>query len=400
MVVYRQTEVEEGNSTKLATVTSFLGMATPQQDGAAAHLVETSSADGTEALPAAWGNFLHAFALPTELLQVLKVRLSPSSSADNDTSGLPSRTSDETLNKNEGVGAGGEGGLTCQVCDARFAVLEDQRSHFRTDWHRFNVKRHLQRSSRSAPSTSSTTRSAGPVAVGEEEFSKMVQELELEDGDDDDDGISSGSESSGSGSQGSDQEEDKTVSRLLRLHRRRYDLSTDFASDASDDGDEEGGTKNATHRSPIVWLTATPLLSKNVQLGIYRCVLPQAGIPKRLVIRGADEDGKGAVEELRALQNGVETVQHPSQGKASEGGGGEGEGEGDDVVAPHWTVLMLGGGHFAGAVVSLRPKLRHIGKHKAPEKELVVLAHKTFHRYTSTSSPMLHLSSFPLRLLI
>ena len=44
------------------------------------------------------------------------------------------------------------------------------------------------------------------------------------------------------------------------------------------------------------------------------------------------------------------------------------------------------GGHFAGAVVSLRPKLRHVSKHKAPEKELVVLAHKTFHRYTSAFS--------------
>lgn len=47
-------------------------------------------------------------------------------------------------------------------------------------------------------------------------------------------------------------------------------------------------------------------------------------------------------------------------------------------------MLMFGGGHFAGWVISLRPKLVSGSKGgKGKEREVVVLESKTFHRYTS-----------------
>lgn len=51
-------------------------------------------------------------------------------------------------------------------------------------------------------------------------------------------------------------------------------------------------------------------------------------------------------------------------------------------TSPHFFLCMIGGGHFAAMVVSLTPK---IGKkaNGVEERQATVLAHKTFHRYTT-----------------
>ncbi len=51
-----------------------------------------------------------------------------------------------------------------------------------------------------------------------------------------------------------------------------------------------------------------------------------------------------------------------------------------------WTILLMGGGHFAIAVLALNPHVRTTRTKKAGEVEergLLVLAHRTFHRYTT-----------------
>lgn len=58
-----------------------------------------------------------------------------------------------------------------------------------------------------------------------------------------------------------------------------------------------------------------------------------------------------------------------------------------------WTLFMVAGGHFSGAVVRVkRPDgdeddeqngLTKKGKPKKPKPDIEVLRHKTFHRYTS-----------------
>lgn len=336
-----------------------------------------------QGLPPPWGNFLHAFALPSELLDVLQLRLLGPAPVSPPTTILPSEGAKDST--------AAPGGLTCQVCGATFGELEAQREHFRSDWHRFNVSRHLRSSSRPHQRSSSpavgerdlgTQNGArrGYRPVGEDDFAKMVEELKVQEGSSTDSSESDASESSDhDGAEGA--EGDGTIDRLLRLHRRRYSRSRGFASSSSDEDEDEAGTGARQPKSPVVWMTASPLAPKNVHLGLYRCVLPIAGISRRASGGGTQTDA-GVIEELKDSQVGSETVKHGSQGKHALDGP-----KAPEEAPPHWTVMMMGGGHFAAAVVSLRPKLRHVSKHKAPEMELVVLAHKTFHRYTSACPP-------------
>lgn len=46
-----------------------------------------------------------------------------------------------------------------------------------------------------------------------------------------------------------------------------------------------------------------------------------------------------------------------------------------------WTFVMIGGGHFAGAVVDVQQSIKK--PNELLEREVKMVAHKTFHRYTS-----------------
>ncbi len=80
----------------------------------------------------------HVFALPAELLQTitLRSRLSQQTVVESDKSeqqDLPSQT------------APLPGSRACNVClGATFIDVEEQRAHFRSDWHRYNVKIRLR----------------------------------------------------------------------------------------------------------------------------------------------------------------------------------------------------------------------------------------------------------------
>jgi len=112
----------------------------------------------------------------------------------------------------------------------------------------------------------------------------------------------------------------------------------------------------------LLWYEASKI-QPDTQFGVYRTILPLAG--GKLQKRQSD-DSPEILQELKDLQLGQ-----------------EGEGEGGGGRERKWTLLMFGGGHFAGMVVSLRPRLVGKGKGKEKEKELVILEKKTFHRYTS-----------------
>jgi Bacteroidetes VLRF1 release factor len=91
------------------------------------------------------------------------------------------------------------------------------------------------------------------------------------------------------------------------------------------------------NNSPLSWFTASPLLPGNVHLGVYNSVRRNAQAPL----------------------------------------------EYDQLLGNHtrmWTMIMVGGGHFAAAVID-------VGKSRAQEnnssRATSVIAHKTFHRYTS-----------------
>lgn len=126
------------------------------------------------------------------------------------------------------------------------------------------------------------------------------------------------------------------------------------------------GTAAAGPRSALLWFEA-PDAAPGKQYGIYRAALHTTGRGKQR------DDSPEALAELKALQIPIET-------KASKAAG--------DTKERKWTLLMFGGGHFAGMVVSLAPRMAGRGKGKEKVREVVVLAQKTFHRYTSQSDFM------------
>ncbi|KAI5856248.1 hypothetical protein BZA05DRAFT_428763 [Tricharina praecox] len=165
----------------------------------------------------------------------------------------------------------------------------------------------------------------GQPAVGENEFERLLeQQLEGE---------------SISGSESSDEEEGAGADdedRLVSLVRRKAVIV-----DRDGEGEEVRGRRQTAGNAPIVWFSSSKL-EKEVSLGVYRALFPRKEV----------EDGY--LDALKGMQ---------LQGETS----------------PHVFMCMIGGGHFAAMVVGLAPKAGQGGRGGEP----VVLAHKTFHRYTT-----------------
>lgn len=113
-----------------------------------------------------------------------------------------------------------------------------------------------------------------------------------------------------------------------------------ITNDGGDEEQNELSPKRGKNRTPLLWLNSS-ILPKSVSLGIYRAVLPQ--------------DAPEALPYLRTKQL-KPTSPNP----------------------PHFFLCMIGGGHFAAMVASLAPT-----SHSSGERTATVLAHKTFHRYTT-----------------
>lgn len=112
----------------------------------------------------------HLFALPTPLLETLTPR-NDISSRDLTKRSQPAADGDDTPKIDEPssrdpaiASASTTSGRSCNVCQgASFANVDDQRNHFRSDWHRYNVKLRLN----------------GKDAVAENEFARLVEGMPL-----------------------------------------------------------------------------------------------------------------------------------------------------------------------------------------------------------------------------
>lgn len=167
----------------------------------------------------------------------------------------------------------------------------------------------------------------------------------------------SGTESEESdGENVSSEDQDSTLSALLR---RQAKLST--RSDESDDTTPK--TPNFGN-APMLWLSS-PKIGNDTALGIYKAILSkeeQETTSILLIDILKNKQLKPAVSKHSGAQQSNETA--PTKG------------------SPHFFLCMVGGGHFAAMVVSLLPELRK-GPGGVEERHAVVLAHKTFHRYTT-----------------
>ncbi|KAI0272460.1 hypothetical protein BC834DRAFT_999646 [Gloeopeniophorella convolvens] len=141
------------------------------------------------------------------------------------------------------------GSRACNIClGVTFLDVEEQRAHFRSDWHRYNVKIRLN----------------GGKPVSETDFAKLVDSLE--------DSISgSASESDNTNSDDSD-----AVGNLMR----RVKISSRSASPTS--------ANLAIPQTPLAWFHSPPA----TQIGVYRNLFPLEAGPASFV------------DELREMQTG------------------------------------------------------------------------------------------------
>lgn len=94
---------------------------------------------------------IHAFSLPPELLQNITLR----SHLSQNIAGIPEKDDLPSQPRTAPI----SGARACNVClGATFLDVEEQRTHFRSDWHRYNVKIRLR----------------GGNSVSEVDFAKLV----------------------------------------------------------------------------------------------------------------------------------------------------------------------------------------------------------------------------------
>lgn len=201
--------------------------------------------------------------------------------------------------------------------------MQEHREHARSDHHRYNVKAQLR----------------GNRLLNEAEFTKAIGEI--------DESIS-GSESSESDDD--DTEPQASDSNLVALLKKQAKISQDE--------DETPQEKNALDRQPIIWFS-NPDLPENTALGVYKAIFSneEQQEPEHIV----DSLRKKQLEPIRRVNN---TDKDPLN------------------YGPHIFMCMIGGGHFAAMIIALAPEIQK-RQGGIEERQAKVLAHKTFHRYTT-----------------
>ncbi|OBT91575.1 hypothetical protein VE01_10387 [Pseudogymnoascus verrucosus] len=223
----------------------------------------------------------------------------------------------------------------CSLCDQSFSTVEEQRSHIRSDLHSYNLKLKLR----------------GLEPVSETEFETLVKDL--------DESLSGSDESESDDDEGQGGRNETTLSALLKKR----------AAISAQEG--EGGTymnsrKESSSNQPLVWFTS-PTVPPNSYLGIYKAIF--------------------TAEEQNDNGNFVDTIRKkqllPRMPTKHTDDNSEISKLASENIGPHMFMCMIGGGHFAAMVVSMVPKQSSSSATGPLAKEATVIAHKTFHRYTT-----------------
>ncbi|KAJ5451170.1 hypothetical protein N7491_000352 [Penicillium cf. griseofulvum] len=246
---------------------------------------------------------LYVYDLPPELLASLTAKTTSQPVAEEEPG--PSPTDLELAAQDSAIATSN----LCSLCKVSYSSVQEQRSHVRSDHHRYNIKAQLR----------------GNAPLEEAEFAKAIGEL--------DESIS-GSESEESEEEDAEGAAGTTLSALL---------------------------KKASQAHPIFWLSSSGLPS-NKSLGVYRAIFSNAeqDDPAHLV----DALRRKQLAPIKARTNKASNVPEPA------------------ASGPHIFMCMIGGGHFAAMLVSLAPEI-HRKQGGVEDRQARVIAHKTFHRYTT-----------------
>ncbi|KAI1363351.1 hypothetical protein F5Y08DRAFT_309751 [Xylaria arbuscula] len=288
---------------------------------------------------------LYVYDLPHEVLSTLTLKADAESRGldlDPEISAPPSHSSQDSAQTTpaETLVVGSQ---ACSLCGLSFATVGDQRSHQKSDWHHYNLKLKLR----------------GSKPVSEVDFEKLIGNL---------DESLSGSESSESDEDEDDRNsKDSTLTALLKKQATIADRNARRnGADTGVDGEDEDTNRrkqNGSGTPPLLWFTS-PLLPKNNYFGIYRTIFSLEDL----------KDESKIVNVIKEKQLAPITIQKPK----AEGGLAP-----EAYKGPHIFMCMIGGGHFAAMVVSLPPRQTKHGTVGPMNREATVLAHKTFHRYTT-----------------
>ncbi|KAK1144576.1 hypothetical protein N8T08_005449 [Aspergillus melleus] len=212
----------------------------------------------------------------------------------------------------------------CSLCKVSYLNVQEQRDHARSDHHKYNLRAQLR----------------GNPTLDEVQFTKAIGELD----------------ESISGSESSEPEDERDEGQLAALLKRQAKIS----QAAEDAEDEDSPRQRTAGKHPLLWFSST-ILPSNTSLGIYRAMFSTVE---------QDEPGH-LVDTLRKKQ--IAPIQAPTSGQAPKP---------SVSSSPHIFMCMIGGGHFAAMLVSLAPEV-HRKQGGFEERQARVIAHKTFHRYTT-----------------
>ncbi|CAI6094081.1 unnamed protein product [Clonostachys chloroleuca] len=271
---------------------------------------------------------LYVYDLPPQVLESLTLKSDASIVASEGLSRTPRDVSPGASSENL------VGSQSCSLCSLTFPTVEEQRSHLKSDFHNYNLKQKLR----------------GQKPVSETEFEKLVGDL---------DESLSGSDSEDTEEDEDDGRPESTLTALLKRQAKIADKNNPGGDE--ENGDEEDAKRSNRGKPALIWFSS-PVLPENNYFGLYRAILT-----------GEDQRDSDLVQVLRKKQ--LEPVPMPKLNK-----------DGTPTATapykgPHIFLCMIGGGHFAAMVVSLAP--RATKGSVTMNREATVLAHKTFHRYTT-----------------
>lgn len=273
-----------------------------------------------------------AFDIPHELLVTLRLKEASQLQPDSNNDILTSKK-DTSGGDGEDTKDSKTASSSCALCSANFPDIEEQRRHVKSDWHGYNLKQKLR----------------GHKPVTEVEFDKLVEDL---------------NESlSGSDSSDSEEDDDQKGFTLTTLLKKQARLGHPEA-EPFDDFFSPKPKQRGAGKPPLIWFSSSLLPSKT-SLGVYRALFTPT----------EQEQEPDTVQVLRNKQ----LTPVPSKPPANASNGMPLP---PTTTSPQIFLCMVGGGHFAGMIVSLAPRL---GKKStgAEERQAMIITHKTFHRYTT-----------------
>ncbi|KAF9936460.1 hypothetical protein BGZ67_002361 [Mortierella alpina] len=273
---------------------------------------------------------------------------------------------------------------SCRTCGiAELPSVEAQRKHVKSDWHQYNLKHRL------------LDEQAQPTS--QEQFEKILHGL-----------LSSILE--GESDAGNNRDQVQTLFKNLEVRVHENELSEEADPRRRQQQRMLEQQLQEARKSPMIWFSST-LYGPTVRLGVYKNALADRGQghnplellksiqipvpplpPKKKKIKRAARAALQAKADQMELGVDLDTHNMPlvaiDQDTATLPVSID-SAEGPDLLQGliqaqprYWTLILLGGGHFAAMVVDLRGETDKAARQGSHARAIKVVAHKTFHRYT------------------